>query len=193
MTEVPQKKFEIIVIGASQGGFVALKAVLGPLPADFPIPILVVRHQVSGTDNYIIEALSKDCPLKIKFAENNDRIKPSTVYIAPPDRHLLVGNKDYVEISSDKPVNFSRPSIDSLFKSAAKCYGPSVLAVIMTGANNDGTAGVIEIKKRGGTVIVQDPDSAESDTMPKSALAAIEADYLVWGNQIGPKLWELTR
>lgn len=185
--------FTIIVVGTSQGGLEALRAVLSPLPADFPVPILVVRHQVADAGDYLLQALQKNCALKVRYGEAGEWPQPGTVYIAPPDRHLLLGTKGELQLSADKPVHFSRPAIDPLFKSAANCYGAAVLAVVLTGANSDGAEGVVEIKKKGGKVLVQDPESAETDTMPKAALAAIKADYIVWLDQIGPHLWTLTR
>ncbi len=184
---------EVIVVGTSRGGFEALKSVLGPLPADFPTPILVVRHQSPKTDNYLVDALNRTCHLKVKFAENGEQPLSGVIYIAPPDRHLLVGKNGRLELSAGVPVKFSRPAIDPLFESAAKFYGPAVMAVVLTGANNDGAEGLLEIQKRGGKVMVQDPDSAEANAMPKAALATVKPDYIVWRDQIGPQLWSLTR
>jgi len=183
----------LIVIGTSQGGFTALKIVLAPLPVDFPIPILVVRHQLSDSDNYVVQALSQACQLKVKFSEEGDCPKAGTVYLAPPDRHLLVDKEGCLQLSQDDPVKFSRPAIDPLFKSAARYYGSSLLAVIMTGANSDGAEGVMEVKKQNGQVLIQDPDSAEADVMPRAAMAAVTADHITWLAQIGPMLWTLTR
>ncbi len=188
-----KNSIEAIVIGTSQGGFDALKSVLEPLPADFPAPILVVRHQSSKASNYLVNALNQTCHLKVKFAKTDDQPLPGVVYIAPPDKHLLVGKKGRLKLSAGEPVNFSRPAIDPLFESAAMFYGPTVLAVALTGANSDGAMGLRKIQKKGGKVMVQDPDSAEAEAMPKAALAAVEADYVIWLDQIGPQLWSLTR
>ena len=170
-----------------------MKTILLPLPADFPIPILVVRHQSNKQDDYIITALNKVTQLQVKFAEANEQPLPGRIYIAPPDRHLLVDAAGKLQLSAGKVVNYSRPAIDVLFKSAAKKFTDSLLAVVLTGANSDGINGVIEIKKRGGQLLVQDPDSAEAATMPKAALAVAEADYVIWLDQIGPQIWTLTR
>ncbi len=187
------KPFKLIVVGTSQGGFEALKAILTPLPVDFPLPILVVRHQPADSDDCIIKALRRASQLKVKFAEKGDLLQPGTVYIAPPDRHLMVEKKGCLNLSTEKKVNFSRPSIEPLFKSAAQAHGSSLLVVVLTGANADGAEALRAIKAYGGTVLVQDSASAEADTMPKAALAAVEADYVIWLDQIGPFLWQLSR
>ena len=193
MSYTLNKSINLIVIGTSQGGFEALKVVLAPLPADFPVPILVVRHQPADSGDYLISALNKVCKLTVKFAEEDERPKPATVYLAPPDRHLLVGEEGILRLSADEPVNHSRPAIDPLFISAAKFSDSRLLAVVLTGANIDGTDGVIEVKKHGGSVLIQDVASAEADIMPAAAQAAVDADYVVWLDQIGPTLWTLTR
>ncbi len=184
---------EAIVVGTSQGGFQALKKILSPLPLDFPVPILAVRHQLPDSDDYMVQILNKECQLKVKFADSDEFPKPGNVYLAPPDRHMQLCKKGRLVLSDDEPVNFSRPSIDTLFISAAKQYGSSVMAVVLTGANSDSANGVIAIKKHGGQVIVQDPDSAEAPTMPRAAMAVVQVDHVVWLDQIGPLLWALTR
>ncbi len=181
---------QLIVIGTSQGGFQALTKVLLPLPYDFPIPILVVRHQGAKASNYVVETLNKECHLDINLAHDGEKPRQGNVYFAPPNQHLLVSANGNMQLSSGKKVNFSRPAIDPLFQSAAKALSSSLLAIVLTGANNDGAEGVKAVKKQGGRVIVQDPESAEADTMPKAAMAAVEADYVVWGDQIGPFLWQ---
>lgn len=182
-----------IVIGTSTGGFLALVKVLRPLPKDFPVPIMVVRHQKADSDDYLIRALNQECPLQINYAQNGMKPESGHVYVAPPDHHLIVNENGLLELSSDQPVNFSRPSIDVLFKSAADYYQSQLLSAVLTGANNDGAAGVEKVKQFGGTVLVQDPDSAEAEVMPEAALKAVDADYVIWLDQIGPKLWDLAR
>jgi two-component system chemotaxis response regulator CheB len=188
-----QNTLRIIVVGASEGSFKALIDILAPLTADFPLPIVVVRHQSVDTTDYLIKSLRNECQLQVKFAEMNEKPQPGTVYIAPPDRHLVIGMQGELELSRSDPVNFSRPSIEPLFKSAAVCYGSGVLAMVLTGANDDGMEGLIEIKKRGGKVLVQDPASAQADTMPIAAINAVNVDHVVWLSEIGPFLWDLTR
>jgi len=193
MTSAYQKKFDAIVIGASTGGFKALAKVLAPLPQDFPLPILVVRHQKADSDDYLIKAMNHECQLQVSFANDGELPKSGQVYIAPPDKHLLINHDGTLSLSSNKPVNYSRPCIDLLFDSAARYYRTKLLAVILTGSNSDGAAGAKVVKQHCGQVLVQDPSSAEAPIMPQAALSTINADYIVWLDQIGPKLWDLTR
>lgn len=198
--------YKAIVIGTSAGGFHALRIVLEHLPRDFPIPILVVRHQLATVDDYLIKALNKACHLHVCYAEENLKPVPGNVYIAPPDTHLLVNKQGLSHLSSEEPVNFSRPSIDVLFKSAAEYYQSQLIAVVLTGANADGTEGAKVIKSYGGIIIVQDPESAEAKTMPESVISELmsetnktenrtenRTENIVWLDQIGPKLWDIFR
>jgi len=142
-----KKKFKLIVIGTSQGGFEALKIVLSSLPCDFSVPILVVRHQLASSDDYIIQALNESCQLTIKYAENNEVALPGTVYLAPPDKHLLINNNGKLLLSAAEKINYSRPAIEPLIKSAADYYKQQLLAIILTGANHDGANGLVAVKK----------------------------------------------
>ncbi len=193
MTAHPNMTYKAVAVGTSTGGFQALTRLLRPLPADFSLPILAVRHQLPTTDAYLIRALSQECQLLVDFACEGDVPAAGRVYIAPPDRHLLVNQHGILSLSSCDPVNFSRPSIDPLFESAAKYYGPALVAVVLTGANRDGAAGVVAVKRHGGRVLVQDPASAEAKAMPEAALAVVDADSVVLLDQIGPLLWSLAR
>nr|WP_320016817.1 chemotaxis protein CheB [uncultured Desulfobacter sp.] len=184
---------DMIVVGTSQGGFDALHSLLTPLPEDFNIPILVVRHQRPDAGDYILKALGRATKLKIHFAVHWALPAPGQVLLAPPDRHLLVGEDGRMILSDDEPVNFSRPAIDPLFESAAKKYGPRLIAVVLTGANHDGAKGVKAVKANGGIVIVQDPDSADARQMPEAALAAVSVDQIIWLDQIGPFLWSMVK
>jgi len=185
--------YELAVIGTSQGGFEALKNVLSPLPGDFIVPIIVVRHQVYNADDFVVQALADCCQLNIKFADDYEQPVRGYVYIAPPDKHLTIDSKGVMRLNDGKKVNHSRPAIDPLFVSASTYYREKLLAIILTGANHDGALGVVAVKKNSGTVIIQDPKSAEASVMPQAALSRIEADYTVWLNQIGSVMWNLTR
>lgn len=183
----------MIVVGTSQGGFDALKIILSPLPADFDVPIAVVRHQRSDSGDYAISALGRSLQLKVGFAAEGEVPMPGQVYLAPPDRHLMFGENGRFILSREKRVHFSRPAIDPLFRTAAERFGPGLAAVVLTGANHDGAEGVKTVKSNGGRVIVQDPESAEAREMPEAALASTEADHIIWLDQIGPFLWSLTK
>ncbi len=190
MTYLPPQ--HLIVIGASAGGFNALKMVLGVLPNDFPVPILVVQH-CSAAHAYkrsIPHLLAEYCQLKLHYAENGALPKAGHVYIAPPDYHLRVDISGLLMISHDQPVRFSRPSIDVLFESVSRLKTSHITAIILTGSNSDGTKGAKAIQQAGGKIIIQYPDEAEAPEMPKSVMTHIDVDHMLYLEQIGPFLWE---
>ena len=170
-----------------------MQKVLAPLPNDFSIPIAVVRHQSPSPDNYVIEALNDATPLLVKFAEDFEKPRAGCVYLAPPDRHLLFNLDGTFSLSRGAKVNYSRPSIDVLFKSTYELFGPFAVGAILTGANRDGAEGLLGISERGGLTIVQDPATAEEKTMPLAAVSTVGVDYITSLEQIGPLLWDIQR
>lgn len=162
--------YEAIVIGGSVGGINALQTVLAPLPADFRLPILVVLHRLPVQEDLLTYALNESCYVTVKEANQNEYIKPGWVYMAPTDYHLLVERDKTLSLSIDPKVCYSRPAIDVLFETAAEAYLAGLIGIILTGANHDGTAGLKKIKQYGGLTIAQDPDTAESKVMPRSAI-----------------------
>lgn len=173
------KGYEAVVIGASAGGTSALREILPSLPAEFSLPVVVVQHlHPSSKDD--MPALYKDsCQLRVKQADEKESIAGGCVYFAPPNYHLLAEDNRTFSLSVDAPVNFSRPSIDVFFESAADVYGSALIGVVLTGANNDGSVGLRKIKAAGGAAIVQDPDTAECASMPDAAIAATSVDYIL--------------
>ena len=169
-------KPEIVVMGMSAGGFRALERILRALPADFSLPIVVVQHRSRESDAFasIMRSL---VGLPVHEAEDKEPLVVPGVYLAPPNYHLLL-EVGHLALSTDEAVGYSRPSIDVLFESAADAYGASVLAVLLTGANSDGTAGLRRIRAAGGYAMVQDPRTAESPEMPNAAVAAGMADLV---------------
>lgn len=163
---------QAVVIGASAGGVHALSQILPRLPADFPVPVLVVVHLPARRDNALVELFAARCRLHVKEAEDKERLQGGTVYFAPTDYHLLVEAGGSVALSSDEPVHHSRPAIDVLFESAADAYGPALMGIVLTGANHDGADGLKAVGTAGGIAIVEDPATAEVPTMPAAALAA---------------------
>lgn len=161
---------KVIVIGCSQGGFAALTQLLEPLPEDYPNPILVVQHRQRYDKSALEELLQRRVKLKVKQADEKEEINESVVYVAPPDYHLLVEKNCTFSLSSDHLVNYSRPSIDVLFETAAEAANGKVIGIILTGANSDGAAGIKLIRDRGGITIAQDPSSAECGVMPGMAI-----------------------
>ena len=178
---------KIVVIGTSLGGFSALKLLLGKLPPEFPVPIAIVQHRHKESHTTLAGYLQPKVALPIQEVEDKDEILPGRIYLAPADYHLLV-EPGYFTLSTDEPVCYARPSIDVLFESAADVFGDRVLAIVLTGANQDGAQGAAVIKARGGRVIVQDPTTAESAVMPKAVIAATPVDAIVPLESIGSTL-----
>lgn len=178
--------FRAVVIGVSAGGLDALSTLLPALPKDFPLPILVVQHRLAGSDDYLAQSLDRICAVQVKEAEEKEKLKQGTVYLAPADYHLLIERDETIALSIDAKENYSRPSIDVLFESAAYVWASLLIGMVLTGANSDGAKGLALIKQRGGTTIVQDPETAEYDTMPRAALPC--ADYVLPLPEIGTHL-----
>lgn len=161
-----------VVIGASAGGVQALSQILPALPGNFPLPILVVVHVPPRRDNALVQLLAAKCALHVKEAEDKEMISGGTIYFAPANYHLLVESGGTIALSSEEPVNHSRPAIDLLFETAADAYGPDLTGIVLTGANQDGADGLKAVGAAGGIAIAQDPATAEVATMPQAAIAA---------------------
>jgi two-component system, chemotaxis family, protein-glutamate methylesterase/glutaminase len=180
-------RFELVVVGTSTGGLHALTQVLAKLPASYRLPILIVQHRSKDSDERLSSVLSVVSKLPVYEPDDKQDLVGPGVYLGPADYHLLV-EQDSIALSTEEPVGYSRPSIDVLFESAAYAYGSSVIGVLLTGANQDGTRGLQAIKSQGGYVIVQDPDSAESNFMPKHAVKNVLADRVLGLGQIAAEL-----
>lgn len=163
---------QAVVIGASAGAVQALSTLLPTLPATFSLPVFVVVHVPPDRDSVLASLLQTKCALTVKEAEDKEPVSGGVVYLAPPDYHLLLEGDGSLALSTEEPVNYSRPSIDVLFESAADAYGEGLLGIVLTGANHDGAAGLKAVTGAGGVAIVEDPATAHSRAMP---LAAIEA------------------
>ena len=163
---------ECIVIGGSAGAIESLLKILPGLPAQFPLPILIVVHLPPEEKSLLPEIFSVRCHIAVKEAEDKELIRGSTVYFAPPNYHLLVEADRSLSMSNEEPILYSRPSIDVLFESAADAFGSGLLALVLTGANSDGTAGAKAVLTAGGTVWVQNPEATDAALMPQSVLAA---------------------
>ena len=161
-----------VVIGASVGAIEALSLILPALPASYPLPVLVVVHVPAQKDNMLAEIFAARCQVGVKEAEDKELIRGGMVYFAPADYHLLVEADFRLSLSSEEPVLYSRPAIDVLFESAADAYGDHLTGVVLTGASSDGARGLSAICAAGGVGLVQSPDTALGDTMPRAALAA---------------------
>ena len=179
---------ELVAIGASLGGLDALFTVLRDLPADLPVPIVMVQHRGVAADGALVDLLQRITALVVVEADDKVALEPGTLYVAPPDYHLLVEDRGWLALSTEGPVRSARPSIDVLFESAADAYGGALVGVLLTGASADGAAGLALIKARGGRAIVQDPETAECATMPSAGIAATAVDYVLPLERIGEHL-----
>ncbi|MBX3200355.1 MAG: chemotaxis protein CheB [Labilithrix sp.] len=177
----------VVVMGTSAGGLRALERVLGGLSPVFSVPIVAVQHR-SRESELFASVMQTLVALPVREAEDKDELVAPGVYLAPPDYHLLLEPGGRLALSTDEPVSFSRPSIDVLFESAADAYGPAVLGVLLTGANQDGTRGLVRIRAAGGFAIVQDPATAESPEMPAAAIAVGAADRVIALGEIAGEL-----
>jgi two-component system, chemotaxis family, protein-glutamate methylesterase/glutaminase len=170
---------DLIVIGASAGGVEALRVIAAALPAELPASILAVVHFPSYSVSTLPEILQRAGPLPARHPEDGERIRRGVLYLAPPDRHLLVERGGTLRLSAGPRENGHRPAADPLFRSAARACGRRVIGVVLTGNLDDGTAGLSAIARRGGTTVVQDPADAAHPGMPSSALANVRVDHSV--------------
>jgi two-component system, chemotaxis family, protein-glutamate methylesterase/glutaminase len=182
---------QIVVIGASAGGIEALRTLVASLPADFAVPICVVLHTAPESPGVLDAILTRAGVLPATNATDRERLRPRRVFVAPPDRHLVI-EPGTMRVTRGPRENRFRPAIDPLFRSAAQVYGPGAIGVILTGSLDDGTDGLWAIKKLGGWAIVQDPLEAIFPAMPQSAIAHVDVDYVVPLAEIGPLLLQLT-
>ncbi len=162
---------EAVVIGASAGALEALSAILPFLPPAYRLPVIIVVHMPPDKKSLLAELFQAKCGIKVCEAEDKEPISSGTAYFAPPDYHVLVEMDKSLSLSLDEPVLFSRPSVDVLFESAADAYGPSLIAIVLSGANQDGAKGLRAVADAGGTAIVQSPEEAYASAMPEAAIA----------------------
>ncbi|MBH8567584.1 chemotaxis protein CheB [Microvirga sp. STS02] len=185
----------LIVVGASAGGMPALVEFVAHLPAAIPAAILVVQHFASDFDGqHLVDRLARHTALPCRLPADGEPLKASTLYLAPPDRHLLAkdGSVPHLLVTKGPRENHYRPAADTLFRSAAVAYGARTVGVVLTGMLYDGTAGLEFIKRCGGVTIVQDPGEAEFPSMPETALQNVDVDYVVPLHQMAALLAEIT-
>lgn len=161
-----------VVIGASSGALDALSVILPGLPANYRLPIIIVVHLPPDKESLLAAIFSSRCKMQVLEAEDKDTLKPGTIYVAPPAYHVLVEKDQTLSLSNEEEIHYSRPSIDVLFETAADAYGSELVGIVLTGANDDGAAGLRAIAEAGGVAIVQQPSEAVSSLMPEAALAA---------------------
>ena len=179
------------MIGASAGGFEAIKQLVALLPSDLDATIFIVWHMSPDVTGILPQVINQQKTILATNAVDNEIVTTNRIYVAPPDRHLLLEN-GFVRVSRGPKENRFRPAVDPLFRSAAYIYGPRVIGVVLSGGLDDGTAGLWTIKSRGGIAIVQEPAEAEVSSMPENALAAVAVDYRVTIAELAPLLVRLT-
>lgn len=183
----------MVVIGASAGGVQALLTLLPALPADFPWPVLIVVHVPPEHDHGLAALFEARCAMRVHEAEDKQVPEPGAIYFAPANYHLLVEPDGSMALSADDPVNHSRPSIDVLLETAADALRRRLIAILLTGANQDGAEGLRAVARTGGTAIVEDPATARVPTMPAAGLALCPGATRVAIDAIAPLLLRLAQ
>ena len=171
--------YRTIVMGLSSGGMDALKRIFSALPANFAYPVVIVQHLSPRSDSQWIDILNKRYEIEIKEAEEKEYLKKGTVYLAPPNYHLLVERNESLSLSIDERVSYARPSIDVLFETAAEAFGEDLVGVVLTGSNHDGAAGLKKIKECGGLTLVQNPKTSFSAYMPQEAIKKADPHFIL--------------
>lgn len=179
MSATSARQIEAIAIGTSAGGVEALLTLLPALSPRLQAPVFVVLHLPAGRPSLLAEIFSPKCPCPVVEADDKLPIDPGTVYLAPPDYHMLIEADRRIALSADGPLLYSRPSIDALFESAADVYGDGLLGVILTGGSADGSAGLAAVQRAGGATVVQHPDDAQVPLMVDAALKRVHADFVL--------------
>jgi two-component system chemotaxis response regulator CheB len=184
-------RFDIVAVTASAGGVQALSAFVRALPPDFPVPVLVVQHLDPRHETILADILDRRSALRVKLAEAGEHAERGTVYVAPPNHHLVVGPDAVMSLSDSARTHFVRPAADILFESVAAAYGPRAIVCVLTGTGRDGAAGVGAVKAGGGTVIVEDPATADFSGMPGAAVGTGHADLVLPLHEIPTTIHDL--
>jgi two-component system chemotaxis response regulator CheB len=184
--------YSVVAIGTSWGGLAALTRLLGDLPGDFSIPVVVVQHRSSDSEHLLVQLLQSATDMTVCEVEDKDPLTPGTVHVAPANYHVLIED-GYLSLTVEEPVRFSRPSIDVMLTSAGDTYRSAAIGVVLTGANEDGARGLAHIVKRGGRGLVQDPKTAEIPIMPQAAIRAVPTADVLPLDKLAPRLLELSQ
>jgi two-component system chemotaxis response regulator CheB len=185
------RRIEAVVIGASAGGFEALFAVLAGLPSTYPMPLVAVLHLPDNHESRLAELFGYRLALQVREARDKELLEPGILYFAPPGYHLSIETERSFSLSCEDRVSFSRPSIDVLFQSAGDACGKNLAAILLTGANYDGAAGLSGMQLAGGLAIVQDPATAQVPTMPEAAIRRMTPDLILSLAEIHSLLFKL--
>lgn len=190
-SQFPNVAFNVVALATSMGGLAALSTILSKLPADFPAAILVVQHLSPNFPCHLPGILSRRTALQVKLAATGDLLQSGTVYIAVPDRHLVIGSNGMLLLVETSKMNFVRPAADKLFMSIAATYQSRAIAVVLTGKGSDGALGVLSIKEHGGMTIAQDESTSEFFNMPRAAIATGKVDQVLPLEAIAAMLTQL--
>jgi two-component system chemotaxis response regulator CheB len=180
-----------VVIGGSAGSIEPLRELMRALPADYPLAVIIVVHQHRHAGGWLADHLRELAALPVSSIEDKQRIEPSHVYVGPASYHVLVEAAERFALSVDEPVRAARPSLDVFFESAARAWGPALVGVLLSGATADGAEGLTAIQARGGTVLCQDPETADARAMPAAGLAAARVDVVGPPERLGSELRRL--
>ncbi len=183
--------YSVIGIGTSWGGLAALTNLLGDLPGDFSIPIVVVQHRSPSSEHLLGQLLQDATDLRVSEIEDKDELTPGTVHLAPANYHVMI-DRGSLSLTVEEPVRYSRPSIDVMLSSAADTYGPEAIGVVLTGANEDGARGLAQIVKLGGRALVQNPKTAEIPIMPEAAIRAVPTAEVLSLDKLVSRMVELS-
>lgn len=184
MIDSVKKTYKSIVIGSSAGGFHTIPQILSELPQNYPMFVVLILHMKEDGGEFYVEYLDSRCKLKTKRAMQLEKAERGFIYLAPPDFHLYMDKEMVFSLSVDEKANYSRPSIDVLFESAAKALGNELIGIVLTGMGCDGTLGMINIKERGGLTIVQAPHTAHASEMPENVIKTGAVDHILSPNEI---------
>lgn len=182
----------IVAVGASAGGLHAIRTLLGGISSELGCSMVLAQHRSIDSSSRLVELLARSCELPVSEPEDRTPLEPNRIYLAPSDYHLLVED-GCISLSVDEPVCFARPSIDVLFESVAQAYGPACVCIVLTGSNDDGANGAVAIKRAGGSVLVQDPRTAQSPAAPLATLARTRVDAVVRLEELANELIRLCR
>lgn len=186
-------KYKVLVIGGSAGSLDVILKIVTALPQLNSLSVIIIVHRKNDGESVLTDLLTTRTNLKVKEVEDKDTINGATIYIAPPDYHLLIENEKMFSLDSSEKVHHSRPSIDVTFESVAEVFGEAAIGILLSGANADGADGLYMIKKTGGYTIVQDPASADVNFMPQQALNKMKPDKILDGNSIADFIVQLVQ
>jgi two-component system, chemotaxis family, protein-glutamate methylesterase/glutaminase len=176
--------YKAVIIGGSAGSFQVITRILSSLPKNFPLPVLLSLHRLKHIRSGFVEALSLKSNIPVVEPDDKDQIKPGIAYLAPANYHMFVELGNRIALSTEEPVNHSRPSIDLTFITAANSYREKAIGIILSGANKDGALGLKKLKDLGGLAIVQDPLECQVKTMTEASLKLTKVDYILKTSQI---------